>query len=53
MRKYFWKHLTLAVATGGMLMQAPGCAEAATIVTGFASTVTAGGVLYLVFRVLE
>jgi len=52
MRKTGWKKWAIAVASGSMLLQAPGCVEAAAVVTSFSSLVTAGGVWYLISRVI-
>jgi hypothetical protein len=53
MRKFEWKRLALAVMSGAVLFQVPGCTETAAVVTGIASSVTAGAVLYLVRRVID
>lgn len=53
MRKMDLRKLTLAILSGAMLFQVPGCAEAAIYVTSLASVVTAGGVIYLVWRVID
>ncbi len=47
------KRWTLAVLSGSVLMQVPGCTETAIAVTTVASVLTAGGVLFLVRRVIE
>ena len=53
MRSARWKRLALAMLSGAVLLQAPGCAEAAIGLTALSSIVTAGGVIYLVVRVLD
>lgn len=53
MRHMFWKRLTLAIASGSLLFQLPGCTEGAIYVTSLAAVVTAGSVVYLVIRVLD
>jgi hypothetical protein len=53
MRKLEWKKLALALLSGTILFQAPGCVEMATVVTAISSALTAGGVLYLVRRVID
>ena len=47
------KRLALAVFSGAILLQAPGCVETAVGLTTVASLVTAGGVIYLIRKVLE
>jgi hypothetical protein len=46
------RRLTILLATGGMMLQTNGCPAAAPI-TAFATTVTAGGVLFIINRILE
>jgi hypothetical protein len=41
------------MASGSVLFQAPSCAETAAVVTSAASVATAGGVLYLVTRIIN
>ncbi len=53
MRNLNWKRVMLAVASGAVLLQAPGCTETALYVSTLASSITAGGVLYLVTRVMD
>lgn len=53
MRMAKWRRLAFAVLSGAMLFQTPGCAEAALGITTLASVVTAGGVMYLVVRVID
>jgi len=53
MRSKIWKKLALATFGGAMLLQVPGCTETAINVTALMSTITAGGVMYLVGRVLD
>jgi len=48
-----WMALLSALAGGSMLLQTSVCAEQAAVATAIASAVTAGGVLYLVSRVLN
>ncbi len=47
-RKWLWM-----LSSGAALYQIPGCTETAIGLTSFFSAVTAGGVLYLLFRVLR
>ncbi len=47
------KYLTWTALGGSFLMQTPGCVDTAVFVTTASQVVTAGGVLYLVSRVLE
>jgi len=55
MKKLAWwqKWLALGALGGAVLFQAPTCTEQASFITAFSSVVTAGGVLYLVNRVLN
>lgn len=48
-----WRRWFVTVLSGGMLFQAPGCVEAASVVTAVSATIGAGGILYLVSRVLN
>ena len=49
-----WKKLfAFGLLGGAILLQTPACAEQAAVVTAVTSTITAGGVLYLVGRVLN
>lgn len=48
-----WKRFALTFLSGAILFQAPACAETALFVTTLSSVVTAGGVVYLVGRVLD
>jgi hypothetical protein len=41
------------IASGAMLLQAASCAETASVVTGIATTVTAGGVIYIITRIMD
>lgn len=50
MRMQKWKKVSLMILSGSVLLQVPTCFEA---VTALSSAVTAGGVMYLVARVLE
>ena len=53
MRNVQWKKVVLTVLSGSILFQLPGCTEAAIYIGSVASAVTAGGVLYLVRRVID
>jgi hypothetical protein len=53
MRKTGWKKWAVAVASGSMLLQVTGCVETAAVVTSFSSLVTAGGVWYLISRIIN
>lgn len=49
-----WIKWAASFAAGGMMLQAAGCNINSTdFVTATTSVITAGGVLYLVFRVLS
>lgn len=47
-RKWLWM-----MSSGAAMFQVPGCTETALGLTSFFSALTAGGVLYLIFRVLR
>jgi hypothetical protein len=47
-----WKRLALLLGSG-LLMQTPGCTETAAGITALASAITAGGVIYLVIKVID
>ncbi len=53
MRNGQWKKYLLPLLSGGLLCQVPGCAEAAAGITALATSITAGGVIYLVWRVID
>lgn len=53
MRKIDWKKLALAVCSGTVLFQVPGCTETALYVTTFASAVTAGTVVFLARKIID
>jgi hypothetical protein len=53
MRNGQWKRLALAMCSGAFLCQVTGCAETAIYVSSLASVLTAGGVLYLVRKVID
>lgn len=53
MRNGQWKKNLLAMLSGSILFQTTGCAEASLIITSLASVVTAGGVIYLIRKVLD
>lgn len=54
MKKKMWKKLVvIGVISGSIMFQTPACVQTAEVVTAAASMVTAGGVLYLVDRVVR
>lgn len=53
MRKWKWKSSMLAMMSGMVLLQTPACAEQALYLSTVANVLTAGGVMFLVSRVLE
>ena len=53
MRRIGWKKWAIAVMSGSMLFQVPGCVETAALLTSAASMATAGGVWYLVTRIMN
>lgn len=49
-----WNLRTLGMYLGnGLLLQTTGCIELGVGITTLATTVTAGGVIYLITRILE
>ena len=53
MRNGRLKRLALAVLSGAVLFQTPGCVETALGLSTLGTLVTAGGVLYLIRKVLD
>jgi hypothetical protein len=53
MRRNYWKKWAIAVISGSTLLQIPGCVETAALITSAASLATAGGVWYLVTRIMN
>ena len=54
MKRSVWKKLlAVGVLGGSFLFQAPTCTDQAALVTAVSSAITAGGVLYLVDRVVN
>jgi len=53
MRKLHWKKLALAMLSGSVLLQVPACTDAALAITTLSSMITASGVTYLVWRVID
>lgn len=47
-----WLRLSAALVSGAVLLQTSACADLSNGVTAVASTVTAGGVLYIVRQIL-
>ena len=53
-KRSVWKRLlAIGVLGGSLLFQAPTCADQAAIITAASSAVTAGGVLYIVNRIIS
>lgn len=52
MKKHAWKKWAVMAASAAVLLQTPSCVDAANVATGWASVLTAGGVLFLVREVL-
>ena len=48
-----WHKWAAIVACGGMMLQITTCTDAATVVTSLATTVTAGGVIYIITRIMD
>lgn len=53
MSKYRLKQLAIAVCSGSVLFQAPGCVETATVLTSLFTGLTAGGVFFLINRIVN
>ena len=54
MKRSGWKKLlVVGLLSGSFLFQAPTCTQQAAWITAITSTATAGGVLYLVSRVVN
>ncbi len=53
MRKMNWKKLSLALLSGSILFQVPACTQTAIGISTLASLVTAGGVVYLIRKVID
>jgi len=53
MRRNLWMTLAAAIASGAVLLQTGGCAQLAPVITAGATTVAAGGVLFIVSRILQ
>ncbi|MCH8807315.1 MAG: hypothetical protein IH986_14695 [Planctomycetes bacterium] len=53
MNKYRLKQLAIAVCSGSVLFQAPGCAETATILTSIFTGLTTGGVFFLLNQIIN
>jgi hypothetical protein len=53
MRDSSWRKWTLMLASGSMLLQVPGCTETATILTAVFTGLSAGGLFYLIRKVME
>ena len=53
MRPNGWKKWTLFVTGCGMLLQVATCSQAAQIVTGWATAITAGSAVVLVHKILK
>jgi hypothetical protein len=53
MRRLNWQKWVLSLASSGMLFQITGCTETAINLTALATTVTAGGVIYLIVRIID
>lgn len=53
MRKLLRKKWGVLLLSGSVLLQTSGCLETAALITSTSSLATAGGVFYLIFRVLQ
>jgi hypothetical protein len=48
-----WHKWAAVIACGAMLLQIPSCADAAAAATAASSVVTAGGVIYIISRIMQ
>ena len=48
-----YKRMAILVLSGSVLYQVTGCTQTAVAIGAYASLVTAGGVLYLIRKVLD
>ncbi len=48
-----WNKLAAVLACGAMLLQVPACTDAATVITSIATSITAGGVIYIITRIMD
>ncbi len=48
-----WYRFLASLSSGAFMLQTAGCAETALVATGIFSAVTAGGVIYLVSRIVN
>ncbi len=53
MRKFGWCRWAVTIASGAFLMQTSACVELSTSVTAVATTVGAGGILFIVREILS
>ena len=53
MRNHKWKQLAIALCSGAVLFQAPGCTETAVVMTTLFTGLTTGGVFYLISRIVN
>ncbi len=53
MRKNYWHKMALVLMSGTILLQLPSCTDTAIYVSSVAQVVTAGGVLFLIRKVLS
>jgi hypothetical protein len=52
MRIRDWKRLALSMLSGGVLLQTTGCTDAALGITTIASAITAGGVIFILQKIM-
>jgi hypothetical protein len=48
-----WHKWAAVIACGAMLLQVPACSDAALAATAASSVVTAGGVIYIISRIMQ
>jgi hypothetical protein len=53
MKNRYWKQLALSMLSGGMLFQVTGCTDAALGITTIATAITAGGVIYIIQKIMH
>ena len=53
MRNRDWKRLVFAMLSGGILMQTASCTDAALGITTIATAITAGGVIFIIQKIMS
>jgi hypothetical protein len=53
MIKRSWNKWAALLVGSGLLLQTPACTETATVISTVAQVISAGGVLYIVSRIMQ